>query len=76
MFEIMEQDRITKAILYVQGSLDELKTNGYVKGGSTQLSIKGYTAYLALKADGFRPTKEEITLAMITIQGEGTNEQL
>lgn len=71
MSEIMNQDRITKSILFIQGSLDELKANKYVEGGNTQLTEKGYTAYLALKASGFRPTKEEIALAMETIQSKG-----
>jgi hypothetical protein len=68
---ILNQDRMTKAILYVVGTLEELKKNEYIKGGNVEISSKGSEGFKLLKESGFKPTKEEIDMAMYVIQNNG-----
>jgi hypothetical protein len=72
--EILNQDRITKAILYVQFSLKELETHGYVKNVPNEITDKGKEGFRLLKESGFVPTDEEIQLAIYIIINHGVED--
>lgn len=52
-----------KVVLFVMGTLQDLKTKGFVEGG-LDLSESGYAAFVALKGEGFSCTQEEMEEVM------------
>lgn len=58
-----ELDRESKVLIYVIGTLCELRDKGFV-GGGLDLAEAGQAEFAALKASGFRPTEDEIRRAM------------
>jgi hypothetical protein len=56
-----------KVIVYVMGILDSSVQTGTIRGGRFRLDKNGRKEYEALKASGFRPTKQEIETAYILL---------
>lgn len=72
--EILTQDRITKALLYVQYSMIELEKHGYIENLPFAATEKGLEGFKLLKESGFRPTLEEVQLATQTLMDKRTYE--
>ena len=65
-----EMERKAKILLYVIGTLQDLKQEGMVSGGAN-LSEKGYQAYLGLRNAGFRPNDAELKSCMRYLLNRG-----
>lgn len=50
-----------KAMLWIFGALEWLKTNGIVEGGNFEISDKGISEFDQLETSGYRPSLEEIS---------------
>lgn len=70
-----EMTRGEKTMLYVIGTLNDLRSRGLVAGGF-DLSTIGNEAYKSLVASGFKPTDEEITDVMIFLTSNELDEEL
>lgn len=60
--------REDKCIIFVLGTLGDLKDKGLVEGGALANSPAGTALYDQLKADGFEPTNDEVEWALGAIQ--------
>jgi hypothetical protein len=59
--DLSKMSRPAKVILFCVGTMEDLKAKGLLKGGMLGMTKeKGEEAFATLKAEGFRPTNEEI----------------
>jgi len=69
-----DMPRGLKVMIYVVGTLNELKALGLVRGPD-RLTVNGEMYFTILKAQGFEPTTEEMQEALEVIKEGGfTNE--
>ena len=64
-----EESRAFDVMLFVIGTCDDLKRDGYLTGGPS-LSEKGYADYQSLKESGFEPTEEEVKHKMAFLMSD------
>ncbi len=73
--DILLQDRLIQAILYVQCSMTDLKKHGYIEGELPfEVTEKGMEGYKLLKDTGFAPTQEEVNQVMTALMDKRTYE--
>ena len=62
MSEPVDSDRLQKILLFVLGTMHELRLKGYVQGtdNSPDLTDEGMSQFYHLRASGFTATNEEI----------------
>lgn len=60
--------REQQVIVYTICTLDELRDDGFIRGGHVRSSTKAREAFEEMKAEAFAPTPEEITHALTTIE--------
>ena len=59
-----DDNRWVNVWIYVIGTLMELKEKGLVEGDGYQLTMNGVVEFKKLKDSNFRPTEEEVGVAV------------
>lgn len=72
MKTVDQLDRMEKVIVYVIGTLEELKEKGLVEGPEP-LTESGRAVFAELKEQKFTPTEDEINQVMAFIMSGGLN---